>query len=294
MKIVVSDILEEEALEKLRTIGEVLYRPERLEETLVDADVLIVRSATTVTKELINAGKKLKVVARAGVGLDNIDVEHCKKKGIVVINTPGASANAVAELTIGSIINTLRQVPRAHYEMKNRIWGKKNLTGNEIAGKMLGIIGYGRIGSLVGQKARALGMKIIAYNPPPRANDSTVEYVEKLEDFLPRCDVITLHCNLTAETKKVINKKTIAKMKDGVVLLNLARGELIDEQALYEACKSGKIKAAALDVYEKEPYDGKLLELDNVYFTPHIGASTKEAQERICTELIERLKELRL
>lgn len=294
MKIVVSDILEEEALEKLRTIGEVLYRPERLEETLVDADVLIVRSATTVTKELINAGKKLKVVARAGVGLDNIDVEHCKKKGIVVINTPGASANAVAELTIGSIINTLRQVPRAHYEMKNRIWGKKNLTGNEIAGKMLGIIGYGRIGSLVGQKARALGMKIIAYNPQPRANDSTVEYVEKLEDFLPRCDVITLHCNLTAETKKVINKKTIAKMKDGVVLLNLARGELIDEQALYEACKSGKIKAAALDVYEKEPYDGKLLELDNVYFTPHIGASTKEAQERICTELIERLKELRL
>jgi len=260
MKIVVSDILEEEALEKLRTIGEVLYRPERLEETLVDADVLIVRSATTVTKELIKAGKKLKVVARAGVGLDNIDVEHCKKKGIVVINTPGASANAVAELTIGSIINTLRQVPRAHYEMKNRIWGKKNLTGNEIAGKMLGIIGYGRIGSLVGQKARALGMKIIAYNPPPRANDSTVEYVEKLEDFLPRCDVITLHCNLTAETKKVINKKTIAKMKDGVVLLNLARGELIDEQALYEACKSGKIKAAALDVYEKEPYDGKLLE----------------------------------
>jgi D-3-phosphoglycerate dehydrogenase len=291
MKIIISDNMEKEVVEKISCLGNVVYQPADLKNALLDAEVLIVRSATKVTKELIDAGKRLRVVARAGIGLDNVDSDYCKEKGIVVINTPGASTNAVAELTIGIMIAAVRNVQRAHHEMKSGIWGKKNLTGCEIEGKTLGIIGYGRIGKAVGDKARALGMRIIAYNPPPRQEDGIIEYVGELEEFLPGCDVITLHCVLVEETRKIINRKTIAKMKDGVVILNLARGELIDEEALYEACKSGKVKAAALDVYDKEPYTGKLLELDNVYFTPHIGAATKEAQKKIGEELVERVRE---
>lgn len=290
MKIIISDNMQKESVEKLKTIGQVVYKPENLKQELANAEVLIVRSATKVTKELIDTAPKLKTVARAGVGLDNIDTVYCKKKGIVVINTPGASTNAVAEITIGILISSMRNVQKAHHQMKNKQWKKKELTGNEIEGKTLGIIGYGRIGGTVGKKARALGMKTISYNPPPRHDDGEIEFVETLDEFLPRCDVITMHCILVKETRHIINKKTIAKMKDGVVIINLARGELIDENALYEACKSGKVKAAALDVYEKEPYMGKLLELENVSLTPHIGAATREAQLKIGDELVEKLK----
>lgn len=289
-RIIISDNMEKEVVEELKSLGEVVFLPENLQDAVKDADALIVRSKTQVTKELIDSAPNLKVIARAGVGLDNIDVKYAEEKKIKVINTPGASANAVAELVIGHMLSLSRNIAKANNQMKNKIWNKKQLVGREIEGKTLGIIGYGRIGSMVGRKANALGMKIIAYNPPPRHEDEIVEYVEDLSEFLKQTDVITLHVPLTDNTRNMINKETIQKMKDGVYLINTSRGEIIDEDALYEACKTGKMGGAALDVYWEEPYQGKLLELDNVSLTPHLGASTKEAQLRIGKELIEKLK----
>jgi D-3-phosphoglycerate dehydrogenase len=291
MLIVIADQMEEEVVSALGALGKVVYKPVDVKKTLSDADVLIVRSATKVTEELIADAKSLKVVARAGVGLDNVDQNACNKRGIKVINTPGASTNAVAELTIGLIIGGLRNIQKAHNQMKNGKWEKKNLIGTEIEGKTLGIIGYGRIGAAVAYKAHSLGMKIIAYNPPPRKEDGLVKYVDDFGAFLNSADVISIHAALTDTTKNIINHGSIAKMKNGTFIVNAARGEMIDEDALYEACKSGKLLGAALDVYREEPYKGKLLELENVYFTPHIGASTKEAQMKIGMELVRTLKE---
>lgn len=290
MKIVISDSMEEEVVELIKEIGNTVYLPDDLNSAVSDADALIVRSATTVDTGLLDQAQNLKVVARAGIGLDNIDLEECKKRDIKVVNTPGASRNAVAELALGLIICTMRNVQKAHLQMENKVWDKLHLVGHEIEGKTLGVIGYGRIGSAVGRKAAALGMDVIAYNPPPRHEDGIALFIEELDEFLGKADVISLHTVLTEETRHMINEKNIAKMKDGVFLINTARGALIDEDALYNACKSGKIAGTAIDVYEEEPYTGKLLELENVYFTPHLGASTKEAQLRIGTELVEKLK----
>lgn len=289
MKIIIADDMEKEVIAQLEHIGKVVYKPANLASALSDAHVLIVRSATKVNEGLLSAAPNLKIVARAGVGLDNIDVPACEKRGIKVINTPSASSNAVAELTIGVMICLLRNVQKAHLQMKNKIWDKKNLVGSEIAGKTIGIIGFGRIGSLVAEKAHALGMRVVAYDPHPK----DVGYVTflSLDEVFRTADIISIHVALTPQTKHMINRDAIAKMKDGVYLLNLARGELVDEDAIYDACKSKKIAGAALDVYSLEPYTGKLLELDNICFTPHIGASTKEAQLRIGTELVQRLKE---
>jgi len=280
MFIVVADNMEKEALEELKDVGKVSFRPENLKQALSEADVLVVRSATKVTKELLSDAKKLKIVARAGIGLDNIDQEACMEKKIKVINTPRASTKAVAELALGLIILTMRNVQKAHHQMKNGIWDKKHLVGRETEGKTLGIIGYGRIGSLLAKKARAIGMTIIAHDPHARKDETSV-FVEDIGDLFKQADVISIHAPLVESTRNLINKDNIAKMKDGVFIINTARGPIIDEDALYEACKSGKIAGAALDVYCEEPYKGKLLELDNVYFTPHLGASTKEAQKRI-------------
>ncbi len=287
MKIVIADQMEAEVVSSIRKLGEVDYLPGDLAKSLSDADVLVVRSATKATSELLGHAKTLKLVARAGVGLDNVDTAECARRGIKVANTPGASTDAVAELAIGMIICLLRNVQKAHFQMKNGIWDKKNLTGREVAGKTLGIIGYGRIGAAVGKRAAALGMKVLAYNPKERRDDGIAEYADTLDGLLGRADVVSLHAVLTPETKHVINKKSIAKMKDGVYIINAARGQLVDEQALYDACKSGKVAGAALDVYETEPYKGRLLELDNILFTPHLGASTVEAQARIGKELVE-------
>ncbi|MBI5227312.1 hydroxyacid dehydrogenase [Candidatus Micrarchaeota archaeon] len=290
MKILIADDMEPLVVHEIEKLGEVDLKPANLNQAIANTDVLIVRSATKVTKELLGNAKKLKIVARAGVGLDNVDQAACKEKGIKVLNTPGASTNAVAELVITLIMSSMRGVQKAHHQMINGKWEKKSLVGSEIEGKTLGIIGYGRIGSLIGKKASALGMKIIAYNPPPRHEDGIVKYFGSFDAFLARCDVISINTSLTNETKNMINSKSIAKMKNGVYIVNASRGEVIDEDALYEGCKSKKIAAAALDVYVSEPYKGKLLELDNVYFTPHIGASTKEAQMRIGEELVKLLK----
>ena len=209
---------------------------------------------------------------------------------VLVTNTPGASTNAVAELAIGLIIGSMRNIQKASHQMKQGRWEKKTLTGREIAGKTLGIIGYGRIGAAVGKMAHALGMRVIAYNPPPRREDGIAEFVDDLEAFLGRADVISLHAALTDSSRNIIDKARIAKMKDGAFVVNTARGEMIDEDALYEAVKSGKLGGAAIDVYREEPYRGRLTELENVSLTPHLGASTKEAQARIGEELVKILK----
>lgn len=291
MKILVADNTENEVLQALGKLGTLIYKPTDLKKEVGDSDVLIVRSKTKVTRELLENAKQLKAVIRAGVGLDNIDLEACSKKNIKVYNTPAASSNAVAELAIGHLISAFRFMAKAHLQIKNGIWDKAGLTGREIRGKTIGIIGYGRIGAEVGRKAAALGMEVIAYNKPKKGKNGA-RFVE-LDELLASADAISLHLPLTQETAKIINAGKIARMKDGVVLINTARGELIDEDALYEACKSGKISVACLDVFSEEPYRGRLLELENVFCTPHLGASTKEAQQRIGEELVKIVMELK-
>ncbi|MDD5339761.1 MAG: hydroxyacid dehydrogenase [Candidatus ainarchaeum sp.] len=290
MLIVIADEMEESVVDEIRKLGEVVYKPKDLPTALADADALIVRSATKVTKELVSGAGKLKLVARGGVGLDNVDQEACRAKGIKVMNTPGASTNAVAELALALILASFRNVQKAHHQMKQGKWEKKTLTGREIEGKTLGVIGYGRIGSSLAAKAGALGMKVLAYNPPPRHDDGKARFVE-LDELLAKSDVVSLHAAITEKDRNMMNRQSIAKMKDGAYLINTARGELVDEDALYEACRSGKLSGAAIDVYKAEPYKGKLLELENVYFTPHLGASTKEAQQKIGAELVKLLRE---
>ncbi len=289
MLIVIADEMEEAVVSEIRKLGRVLYKPADLPAALADADALIVRSATKVTKELLAGAKRLKLVARGGVGLDNVDQEACRAKGVKVVNTPGASTNAVAELALGLIICSMRNVQKAHHQMRQGKWEKKTLTGREISGKTLGIIGYGRIGSALAAKAGALGMSVLAYNPLPRHDDGNARFVE-LDELLAKSDVVSLHAAATEKDANLIGRQALAKMKPGAFLVNTARGELVDEDALYEACKSGRLAGAALDVYKSEPYKGKLLELENVYFTPHLGAGTKEAQERIGAELVRILK----
>jgi D-3-phosphoglycerate dehydrogenase len=289
MKIVISDDLDAGAVENIRNAGEVVYKPANLDAELADAEVLVVRSATKVTKELLGNAPKLKAVFRAGVGLDNIDVEACKARGIKVQNTPSASTNAVAEMAVGCVIGLFRQIGRAHHSMKTGKWEKKSLMGHEVEGKTLGIIGCGRIGCAVATKAHAMGMKVISYNPPPRIDCAGVKYVE-LDELLAQSDAITIHAAPTKETENIVNAAFIGKMKKGAYLINLARGTMVDEEALYSALKEGKLGGAALDVYKEEPYGGKLLELENMIFTPHIGGSTFEAQDKIGAVIAEELK----
>lgn len=289
MKILVCDKTEEEILERIKELGNVVYQPEDLLKEVKEAEIMVVRSKTKVTKEVIDNAEKLKLIIRAGIGLDNVDLEYCKKKKIEVKNTPGLSTNAVAELVIGNIIALMRGTYRGHEEMKKGNWVKKELVGKEIEGKTLGIIGCGRIGHLVSEKASKLGMKILGCDPHPREN-KIIKFVG-LDELYKNSDVITLHTILTPESKEMINKKSIGKMKDGIYIINLARGELINENDLFDALNKGKVAAVSLDVYEKEPYTGKLLKLNNVLFTPHIGGSTKEAQMRIGEEVIKIIKE---
>ncbi len=290
MLILIADDMEKEVVEEIKKLGTLVYKPVDLKVALADADILIVRSATKVTRELLPYAKKLRLVVRAGVGLDNVDAAACKERRIKVVNTPGASSNAVAELALGLMLSGLRNVQKAHHQVKNGKWEKKLLVGNEIEGKTLGIVGYGRIGSMLAKKAKALGMKVISYSPPPRVDDGSAEFVDDLDRFLATADVFSLHVPALPSTRNMINKDSISKMKDGAYIVNTSRGEIIDEDALYDAVKDGKLLGAALDVYKEEPYKGKLLELENVSFTPHLGASTKEAQKRIGSELIKLLK----
>jgi D-3-phosphoglycerate dehydrogenase len=287
MEIAILDDMEETVVKEISKMGKVKYKPNHSE--LANTQFIIVRSATKVNADLLDKAPKTKFVARAGVGLDNIDQKECEKRGIKVYNTPNASSNAVAELALGLIFSLLRNTPKADKTTKEGKWEKKSLVGSELSGKTLGIIGYGRIGSLLGQKAMALGVKVIASSKekPPEG----VEFLS-LEEVIKRSDIISIHAPLTNETRGMVNEAFISKMKKNAILINTSRGEIIDEKALFNALKEKKIAGAALDVFSKEPYTGELSTLENVVLTPHIGASTNEAQNRIGEELIKILRSL--
>jgi len=297
----INDPLSSDAMELLKSSGLFELTAEHLDkEQLInnigDVEFLVVRSATKVTSDVLNAGKMLKVVGRAGTGLDNIDVETAKKLGIKVYNTPGANAISVAELTLGLLLALVRHIPRGTQGLKEGKWEKKALKGNEIFEKTLGIVGFGAIGKEVAKRAAAFGMKIIAYDPFVKETELPVRLTEELNDLLKEADVITLHLPLTENTKHFIGESEFSNMKDGVIIINAARGGIVDEQALYNALISGKISGAALDVFEVEPpideLRRKLLGLDNVIATPHVGASTHEGQARVGMLMAKRLIEV--
>ncbi len=275
MKILISDPFSKDLPQRLREFGNVTED----KKEIPDADVVLVRSATKADRAFIDSAKKLKMVIRGGVGLDNIDVDYCDKKGIIVKGTPEASTTAVAELAFAFMLSIARNIVKAHNSMKSGQW-EKGMKGSELCGKTLGIIGLGRIGTEVAKRAKAFGMNVIGCEKSSRP----CEYAEivSLDEVLKRSDFISLHVPLTDETQEMINRKTIKKMKDGVVLINTARGKLVNENDLAEALKSGKVRYAGLDVYQQEPPAGSpLLSLENVLLTPHLGAQTFENMKRI-------------
>jgi len=291
VKVLVCDKTEKECLEQMRAAGLTVdthfdITPEQLPTVLPGYDMVVVRSRTKIRQPLIDVCPNLKLIVRGGVGLDTIDVEHARSKGIVVKNTPRASSASVAELAIGYIFMLARSLYKATASLKAEKWDKKSFEGDEVAGKTLGVIGFGHIGAETAKRASLLGMKIIAYDPTARGAFG-VTYVS-LDELLATADYITLHLPKTKESANMIGAEQFARMKTGVRIINCARGGIINEDALYDALTSGKVAAAALDVFAEEPpTDWKLLKLDNVIGSPHIGAATKEAQTRVGAEVAE-------
>ena len=256
---------------------------------------LVVRSQTKVTAALLDAAKQLKVVGRAGVGVDNVDVDAATKHGVIVMNTPGGNTISTAEHAFSLMMSISRNIPQADASVKSGKWDRKSFEGVELNGKTLAILGMGRIGTEFASRANAFGMRVLAYDPylsAARAKSLHVELVERLDEIIPQADYITMHMPLTPETKHMLNAERLAKAKKGVRIVNCARGGLIDEHALYEALKTRHVAAAALDVFEVEPppADYPLRELNNIIFTPHLGASTAEAQESVGIEVAQQIR----
>jgi D-3-phosphoglycerate dehydrogenase len=295
MKILICDKTEPEAIQCMRQAGiqvDVLdnISAEELPKVLPAYDGMVVRSRTKVRAALIDACPNLKVIVRGGIGLDTIDTDYARSKGITVMNTPKASSASVAELTIGFMFAMARQIPTTTSSMKAGKWEKKKFEGDEIGGKTLGVIGFGNIGCEVAKRALALGMTVLAYD----VYEPKLEGVKRVtvDELLSRSDYITLHLPLTDETHNLIGAAEFAKMKPGVRLINCARGGVVDENALYDAIVSGKVAGAALDVFAQEPSEGhRLFNLEQVIGSPHIGAATKEAQSRIGAEVAKKIIE---
>ncbi len=300
-KVLVTDHISEEGIRKLREFAEVDIELELSKEELTERiggyDALIVRSGTKVTKEIIEAGGRLKVIGRAGVGVDNIDVETATEKGIMVVNAPEANTISAAEHTIAMLLSLSRKIPAANVLLKSRKWERKKHMGVEVNGKVLGIIGLGRVGSEVAKRGKGLGMRVVAYDPFISLESARELGITLLSitEVLSVADFISLHTPLTKDTHHLIGNKEFELMKDGVRVINCARGGIIDEDALKDAIKSGKIAGAALDVFEHEPPDeSELVQMEEVIVTPHLGASTEEAQRAaavvIAEEVITALK----
>lgn len=293
-KVLVSDSLSEEGLKVLKDEKELQVdvklklSPEELKAIIKDYDALVVRSSTKVTKDIIDAAAKLKVIGRAGVGLDNVDAEAASKRGIIVMNTPAGNTISTCEHTWSLMLSLSRNVPQSNASLKEGKWDRNKYMGVELYGKTLGIIGLGRIGTEVAKRAMAFGMKVIAYDPyltVEKANDLGIELVE-VKDIIKEADYITVHTPITAETKHMISDKEFEQMKPGVRLINCARGGIIDEAALIRALESGKVAGAALDVYENEPpKDYAMFKNEKLVATPHLGASTEEAQVNVAVEV---------
>lgn len=297
-KALVCDSIDQVGIDSLRKVGMTVdYFPEIDAKELISSvknyDVVIVRSRTKITKEVINAATNAKIIARVGVGLDNIDVKAAEARNIRVINAAEAAMNAVSELTVGHIISLARSIPYADIETKKGNWIKKALIGTELKGKYLGIIGVGNIGRNVARISRAFRMNIIGYDLYPINKDFIKEVgliATDLDTLVESADFVTCHVPLTQETKHMFNTQRFSKMKSTSYIINTSRGEVIDEQALYEALTNGKIAGAALDVFEIEPPTNKmLLELPNVICTPHIGSQTKEAQQLASMVIAEKI-----
>lgn len=296
-KVLVSDGLQDGAINKLLEAGfEVVnkhYDKESLGEVLKGFDALVIRSATKVTKEVLEAqkGGNLKLIVRAGVGIDNIDIKAAVETGVTVKNTPNSSSDSVAELALAHMFAVARFVGTSNYTMRKGEWNKKVYEGIEISGKTLGIIGMGRIGRSLASKATALGMKVVYADLFGKQNDLNYDYLE-LNDLLKISDFISLHVPYDKEKGSLIKKEELSIMKDGVYIINCARGKVVDEAALLEALDSGKISGAGIDVFEIEPNTNEaLVNHPRVSCTPHIGASTSEAQERIGDEVVSVIKE---
>jgi D-3-phosphoglycerate dehydrogenase / 2-oxoglutarate reductase len=290
MKVIVADKISERGVKLLRETGwnVVLTTKETLTGEIVDADALIVRSATKVTPELLSKAARLRAVGRAGVGVDNIALEEATRRGVLVMSTPGGNAVSVAEHTFALLLALARQVPRLDKAIHEGRWEKSSAGGTELRGKTLGLIGLGRIGSEVAVRARAFDMRVVGYDPyisEAAAHEIQAELVP-LEKLLAESDYVSLHTGLSAATEKLINAATIGKMKKGARLINTARGELVDEAALAEALKSGRLAGAGIDVFvEEPPKNSPLVELPNVIATPHVAGSTAEAQEEVGTQI---------
>jgi D-3-phosphoglycerate dehydrogenase len=300
IKILVSDDVSESGLEPLRTAGFAVekktgLKPEELREIVRDYDGLVVRSETKVTAALMDEAVRLRAIGRAGVGVDNIDVSAATTRGIIVMNAPDGNTMTTAEHTLALLLALARGVPQAHASLQGGKWERKKFIGVELRGKTLGIVGLGRIGRVVASRARGFEMKVLAFDPfvaPDQARDMELE-LASLEEVCARADFLTVHTPLTAETRGIIGARELARMKPEVRIINCARGGLIDERALYEALKEGRVAGAALDVFEEEPpsQDNPLLQFAEVITTPHLGASTREAQEGVAVTVAEQMRD---
>lgn len=302
MKVLITDKINEAAGKILEGVAQVDFIPtlseDELAEKIKDYDALMIRSQTKVTKKILEAGKNLKIVGRAGVGVDNVDIEAATQNGIIVVNSPDGNTNAAAEHTIALMLAMSRNIPAAAVSTKEGKWERSKFTGVEVFGKTLGIIGFGKIGHHVAEVALALGMNVIVSDP--YTTEEAVEkigakYVTSLDEFWGQCDYITIHTPKTKETTSLINRNTLNRMKKGVRIINCARGGIIDEAALREALESGQVQSAAIDVYEAEPdiTASPLYGCEaNIVMTPHLGASTKEAQFNVAIDVAEQIKEV--
>jgi D-3-phosphoglycerate dehydrogenase / 2-oxoglutarate reductase len=290
MKIIVADKISERGIALLRETGWEVLTPAAaaLPSEIADADALIIRSATKATATLLEKASKLRVIGRAGVGVDNVDVETATKRGVLVMNTPGGNAVSVAEHTIALMLGLARAVPQANASIQAGRWEKSAFSGTELRGKTLGLVGLGRVGTEVARRARGLEMKVVAYDPfvtPDAAREVEVELLP-LDELLRQSDVVSLHTSLSGSTEKMMDTAAIAKMKKGARLINCARGELLDEAALAEALRSGQLAGAAVDTFATEPpKNSPLVGLPNLIATPHIAGSTAEAQEEVGTAI---------
>ncbi|MBT3280067.1 MAG: phosphoglycerate dehydrogenase [Campylobacteraceae bacterium] len=295
--VVVCDHIHESGLEILKTTSDINYvyaadiDKIALLDVIKDADVCITRSSTDVDQKFLDAATNLKAVVRAGVGYDNVDMEGCSKQGVIAMNVPTANTLAATELTMTHMLSCMRKMPYAHAQLKDqRIWKREDWYGQELFGKKLGVIGFGNIGHRVALRAKGFEMNVVTYDPyidSSKATDLDVTYTTNFDDILD-CDIITIHTPKNEETLGMISEEEIAKMKDGVILINCARGGLYDEKALFNNLQSGKIAMAGIDVFNKEPaIDNPLLDLPNIIVTAHLGANTVESQLKIATQAAE-------
>jgi D-3-phosphoglycerate dehydrogenase len=284
VKVLVREEIAPAGVELLRSRFEVDVDAESdLAEIIGAYDAIVIRSATTLTAELIERGERLRVIGRAGVGVDNVDVEAATRRGIVVANAPESNIVSAAEHTIGLLVALARNIPQAHAALKEGRWERSRWGGVELADKTLGVLGLGRIGQLVARRALGLGMRVVAYDPfvsVERFRELGVDVAESPEDVYDAADFLTVHLPLTDDTRGILGAEAFGRMRTGVRIVNAARGELVDEAALVEALRSGTVAGAAVDVFPEEPYTGPLLEVEGVVVTPHLAASTEEAQDR--------------